>query len=47
MKISVMGSGYVGLVTGACLADLGHEVVCMDKDQARVELLQQGGCPIH
>ena len=47
MKISVIGSGYVGLVTGACLADLGHEVMCMDKDPERVALLSNGGCPIH
>lgn len=47
MKVSVVGAGYVGLVTAACLADLGHEVVCMDSDQMRVELLRSGVVPIY
>lgn len=47
MKIAVVGSGYVGLVTGACLADFGHEVVCIDKDQARIASLEKGGIPIY
>jgi UDPglucose 6-dehydrogenase len=42
MKISVFGSGYVGLVQAAVLAEVGHDVVCMDIDQKKVELLQQG-----
>ncbi len=46
MKISVFGSGYVGLVTGACFADFGHHVVAVDIDAAKVARLQEGGCPI-
>ncbi|MCP4809749.1 MAG: UDP-glucose/GDP-mannose dehydrogenase family protein [Proteobacteria bacterium] len=46
MKIAVVGTGYVGLVAGTCLADTGHDVVCIDKDQAKVDLLQSGGVPI-
>src|SRR5574342_104821 len=47
MKVSVIGTGYVGLVTGACLAETGHQVVCMDDDPAKVEVLRQGGMPIY
>src|SRR5574342_606476 len=47
MKVSVIGTGYVGLVTGACLAETGHQVVCMDDDPAKVEVLRQGGVPIY
>lgn len=47
MKISVIGSGYVGLVTGACLADSGNDVVCVDIDQARIDELLAGGVPIY
>jgi UDPglucose 6-dehydrogenase len=46
MKITVYGSGYVGLVTGACLAEVGNHVVCMDIDEARIARLQQGMVPI-
>lgn len=46
MKISVFGSGYVGLVTAACFADLGHYVIGVDVDAAKVQRLQQGECPI-
>jgi len=46
MKICVIGTGYVGLTTGPCLAALGHEVVCTDRDLAKIELLQAGGMPI-
>lgn len=46
-KITVVGSGYVGLVAAACLAELGHSVVCVDNDLARVERLRQGEVPIH
>lgn len=47
MKVTVFGSGYVGLVTGACLAEVGNEVVCIDIDQAKVERLNQGIVPIY
>ncbi len=47
MKIAIVGTGYVGLVTGACFADSGHEVVCIDKDAAKVALLNSGGIPIY
>jgi UDPglucose 6-dehydrogenase len=47
MKISVFGSGYVGLVASACLADVGHEVMCMDIDPQRIQALQAGEVPIH
>lgn len=47
MKISVFGSGYVGLVASACLADVGHEVLCMDNDRQRIERLRAGDMPIH
>jgi UDPglucose 6-dehydrogenase len=47
MKISVIGSGYVGLVTGACLAEVGNEVLCLDVDERRIEQLEQGVVPIH
>ncbi|MGE4357076.1 MAG: UDP-glucose/GDP-mannose dehydrogenase family protein [Candidatus Omnitrophota bacterium] len=42
MKISIIGSGYVGLVTGACFADLGNEVICVDSDRKKIELLKKG-----
>ena len=47
MKIAVVGSGYVGLVAGACLAENGNDVVCVDKDPAKVRLLQRGKIPIY
>lgn len=47
MKITVFGAGYVGLVTGACLAEMGNHVVCLDVDPSRVEMLRNGGIPIH
>jgi len=43
MKITLFGTGYVGLVTGACLAEVGHQVMCMDVDKTKIETLQQGG----
>ncbi len=46
IPVAVIGSGYVGLVAASCFAELGHEVVCVDIDQARIELLQSGGVPI-
>jgi UDPglucose 6-dehydrogenase len=46
MRITVIGSGYVGLVTGACLSDLGFKVVCLDKDEDKIRSLQEGQVPI-
>src|SRR5271165_5680452 len=46
MHIAMIGSGYVGLVSGACLADFGHSVICIDKDAEKISALQQGECPI-
>lgn len=46
MKLAIFGTGYVGLVTGACLAEIGHDVLCMDIDQAKSDRLQQGALPI-
>jgi UDPglucose 6-dehydrogenase len=46
MKVTVFGGGYVGLVTSACLAHVGHQVICVDQDTQKVELLRQGVCPI-
>lgn len=47
MKITVVGTGYQGLVTGTCFAENGHQIVCMDRDAERVNLLRQGTLPIH
>lgn len=47
MRISVIGTGYVGLVTGACLAEIGHEVVCTDSDVSKIKMLESGGLPIY
>jgi UDPglucose 6-dehydrogenase len=47
MKITVVGSGYVGLVAGACLAENGNDVICVDRDPAKIRLLQRGGVPIY
>ncbi len=47
MKITIIGTGYVGLVTGACLAELGNTVFCLDVDQSKIDLLNAGGIPIH
>ena len=47
MRIAMIGSGYVGLVSGACLADFGHEVVCIDKDPAKIAALEEGRMPIY
>lgn len=47
MQISVIGTGYVGLVTGACLAEVGNDVLCMDLDVQKIRLLKQGGIPIY
>jgi UDPglucose 6-dehydrogenase len=47
MKITVVGTGYVGLVSGACLADVGNDVLCLDVDPAKIRTLEEGGIPIH
>jgi UDPglucose 6-dehydrogenase len=47
MKLAIIGTGYVGLVTGTCFAEVGHEVICVDNDAAKVKMLQAGGIPIY
>ena len=47
MRVAMVGTGYVGLVSGACFADFGHQVVCIDKDAGKIERLQQGIMPIY
>src|SRR5919197_3196382 len=47
MKITVVGTGYVGLVLGACLAENGNDVICVDKDESKIETLNAGGIPIY
>ena len=47
MKITVIGTGYVGLVSGACLAEMGNHVLCLDVDPRKIEVLNSGGIPIH
>ena len=47
MKITVIGTGYVGLVTGTCLAEVGNEVLCLDVDPNKIEILKSGGIPIY
>lgn len=47
MKITIIGTGYVGLVTGACLAELGNDVFCLDVDARKIAILNDGGIPIH
>jgi pyruvate/2-oxoglutarate dehydrogenase complex dihydrolipoamide dehydrogenase (E3) component len=47
MKISIVGAGYVGLVTGGCLAELGHQVICIDNDADKVATLNAAGLPIY
>ena len=47
MRVTIFGSGYVGLVTGACLADAGNHVLCVDVDAGKIERLKQGDVPIH
>ena len=46
MRITMIGSGYVGLVSGACLADFGHDVICVDKDEGKIAALRNGQIPI-
>ncbi len=47
MKIAVIGTGYVGLVSGTCFAELGHDVACIDIDQNKIDILNEGKCPIY
>lgn len=47
MKLTIIGTGYVGLVTGTCFAEVGHHVICVDRDLAKVKTLQSGGMPIY
>ena len=47
MRVTVIGTGYVGLVTGACLADVGNDVLCIDNDAGKIERLKRGEIPIH
>lgn len=47
MRVTMIGTGYVGLVSGACFADFGHDVTCVDKDQAKIDRLNAGGVPIY
>ena len=47
MRVAMIGTGYVGLVSGACIADFGHQVVCVDKDAAKIEALERGEIPIY
>ncbi len=46
MKLSIFGTGYVGLVTGACMAEVGHSVVCIDVDRSKIDKLKAGAIPI-
>ena len=45
MKLTIIGTGYVGLVTGTCFSEVGHRVICVDNDAAKIKVLQQGGIP--
>ena len=47
MKITIIGTGYVGLVSGVCFADFGHDVVCVDKDARKIDMLENGKVPIY
>ena len=47
MKITVVGTGYVGLVSGTCMAEVGNDVLCLDVDPAKIKILEDGGIPIH
>ena len=45
MKLAIIGTGYVGLITGACFAEFGYETICVDKDENRVNELNNSNCP--
>jgi UDPglucose 6-dehydrogenase len=47
VKLTIIGTGYVGLVTGTCFAEVGHHVICVDNNKEKVKLLQSGGLPIY
>ena len=47
MRVAMIGTGYVGLVSGACFADFGHHVVCVDKDEGKIAALKRGEMPIY
>src|ERR1043166_2739639 len=47
MRVTIIGSGYVGLVSGACFADFGHHVVCVDREAGKIEALARGELPIY
>jgi UDPglucose 6-dehydrogenase len=47
MKIAIVGTGYVGLVTGVCLAEIGHDVICIDNNEEKIKILKSGGVPIY
>lgn len=47
MKLTIIGTGYVGLVTGTCFAEVGHQVICVDKDESKIKTLKAGGLPIY
>ncbi len=47
MRIAMIGTGYVGLVSGVCFSDFGHEVICVDKDPGKIARLQAGEVPIY
>jgi len=46
MKVCVIGTGYVGLVVGTCLAEIGNQIACVDVDQRKIDILRSGGIPI-
>ena len=47
MNLAIIGTGYVGLTTGTCFAEVGHNVICVDNNQQKVEALRQGKMPIY
>ena len=47
MKVCMIGTGYVGLVSGTCFAEIGHEVICVDNDKKKIDVLNKGGVPIY